>query len=121
VKSLRAVVGAAVVGAVLLVSGCTPSTEVDVVAVNATDVEGQVVKVPLDQVVYINTSDLDADLESYTAVIADPSVVEFVPGRDGGDFGVYPGFTPLGVGSTDVTLTGAGIPPIAFTIEVTDD
>ena len=120
-KSLRAVVGAVVVGAALLMSDCTASTEVDVVAVNATDIEGQVVKVPLDQVVYINTSDLDADLESFTAVIADPSVVEFVPGRNAGDFGVYPAFTALTTGSSEVTLTGADVPPIAFTIEVTDD
>ncbi len=118
-----ALLGACAVGLALLLSACVPSTEVADIEVDATEVQGTTVRIAPAQTAYIDTSGLDADIESYTAEIDDESVVEFVPGLNAGDFGTYPGFTALRPGSTEVTLTGGdpGVPPLEFTIEVTDD
>ena len=118
--SLRAVAGVMVVGLALALSACAPSAEVENIAVSANDVQGEVVEVALNQVLYINTSDLDTDIQGFTATITDESIVTFESGHDAGDFGVYPAFTPLRVGRTEVTMTGgADSEPLEFTIEVT--
>ena len=93
----------------------------EAIAVKAGDARGETLHVALDQELYIDTGELDAGVESFTAEVADDSVVEFLPGRDAGDFALYPGFTPLAVGSTLVTLTSddPDVPPLDFTIEVT--
>ena len=88
---------------------------------NANDLQGATVELPLNQVLSIDTGSLATD--SYTAEIADPSIVEFTQGTQGAsssDLTTNPGFTPLKEGSTEVTMTNAqgGIQPLTFTIEV---
>lgn len=82
------------------------------------DLQGATVELPLNTVLSIDTESLAVD--SYTAEVADPAVVEFVQGRDDGSATFNPGFTPLEEGTTEVTLTNAqgGIQPLTFTIEV---
>ena len=66
------------------------------------DVEGTTVEVPEG-----GTIDLTGDDETYTAWtadIADPAVVEFVPGRDDGSAQFNPGLTAKSEGETEVTL-----------------
>lgn len=54
----------------------------------------------------INTGDLAVD--SYTAEIADPSILEFVQGmKEDGGATFNPGLKPLKVGTTEVTMTNA--------------
>ena len=121
-RSPRSVVGVIVTGVLLVLSACTATPGVADIAMNANDVRGEVVEIAVQQVLYIDTSDLDADLESFTAAIADASIVEFEPGHDAGDFAVYPSFTALRAGSTEVTMTaGTDIPPLVFTVEVSGD
>ena len=66
--------------------------------------------------------DLTGDDETYTewsADIADPSVVEFEPGRDDGDAQFNPGLTAKAVGETEVTLDNASSgDTVTFTVEV---
>ena len=66
--------------------------------------------------------DLTGDDETYTAWtadIADPDVVEFVPGRDDGSAQFNPGLTATSVGETDVTLeNGETGDSVTFTVEV---
>lgn len=63
----------------------------------------------------------DLAVDSYTAEIDDSTIVEFVQGRTDGSAEFNPGFKPLKVGSTEVTMTNeqGGIRPLTFTIEVT--
>lgn len=83
------------------------------------ELQGATVEVPVDTVLVIDTESLATD--SYTAEIADPSIVEFVQGSTGGSSESFPGFTPLKEGETEVTLTNedGGIQPLEFTIVVT--
>ena len=66
--------------------------------------------------------DLTGDDETYTewsADIADPSVVEFEPGRDDGSAQFNPGLTAKSVGETEVTLDNASSgDTVTFTVEV---
>jgi hypothetical protein len=66
--------------------------------------------------------DLTGDDETYTewsADIADPSVVEFEPGRDDGDAEFNPGLTAKSAGETEVTLDNASSgDTVTFTVEV---
>jgi hypothetical protein len=59
-------------------------------------------------------------VNSYEAEISDPSIVEFEQGRDDGSATFNPGFKPLKVGETEVTMTNeqGGIQPLEFTIKV---
>ena len=59
--------------------------------------------------------------EGYTAEIADPSILEFVQGKEDGGATFNPGLKPLKVGTTEVTMTNAqgGIQPLTFTVKVT--
>ena len=85
------------------------------------ELQGATVELPMNQVLSIDTESLATD--SYTAEIADPSIVEFTQGTQGAsssDLTTNPGFTPLKEGSTEVTMTNAqgGIQPLTFTINV---
>ncbi|RZS63703.1 hypothetical protein EV187_3612 [Agromyces ramosus] len=79
--------------------------------------EGTTVEVPEG-----GTVDLTGDDETstaWTADIADPEVVEFVPGRDDGSAQFNPGLTATSVGETDVTLeNGETGDAVTFTVEV---
>ena len=118
-KSLRVFAAVAAVAAVVGLSACAPTPVVEPVTVSVGDLQGSTVDVALNQVVDIDTGDLAVD--SYTAKIADPSIVEFVQGKKDGGATFNPGLTPLKVGSTEVTLTNeqGGIQPLVFTVTVT--
>jgi hypothetical protein len=121
-RSPRSVAGVIVAGVLLVLSACTATPGVADIAMDANDVRGEVVEIAVQQVLYIDTSDLEADIESFTAEIADESIVEFERGHNAGDFAVYPSFTALRSGSTEVTMTaGTDIPPLVFTVQVTGD
>lgn len=114
------VVAAVLAGAVIAgVTGCAP-TVVAPVTVAVNDLQGATVTVGLKQIVNIDTGDLPVD--SYTAEIADPSILEFVQGRDDGSATFNPGLTPLAVGTSEVTMTNAqgGIQALKFTVVVTE-
>ncbi len=111
----------AAVAAVLLVglAGCAaPGPVVAPIVVNAGDIQGSTVEVPLNSTLVINTGDLAVD--SYTAQVTDSSIAEFVQGKDDGSASFNPGFEPKAVGETDVTLTNkdGGIEPLEFTLKV---
>lgn len=118
-KTLRVLVALVAVSAVVGLSACSATPVVAPVTVSVGELQGATVKVSLNQVVNINTGDLAAD--SYTAEIADPSILEFVQGKKEGDATFNPGLRPLKEGTTEVTLTNAqgGIQPLTFTVTVT--
>ena len=108
------------VSAVVDLSACAPTQPVVApVTVSVGDLQGATVDVALNQVININTGDLAVD--SYTAEIADPSILEFVQGKEDGGATFNPGLKPLKVGTTEVTMTNAqgGIQPLTFTVKVT--
>jgi hypothetical protein len=117
-KTLRASAAVVAVCAVLALSACGVTPVVAPITVSANDLQGETVEVPLNSVLNINTGDLAVD--SYSAEIADKSIVEFVQGREDGGATYNPGFTPLKVGETEVTMTNdeGGIEPLEFTISV---
>lgn len=117
-KTLRAGAVAVALASALALAACAPTPVVAPVTVSANDLQGETVKVALNQVLNINTGDLAVD--SYTAEVADGSIVEFVQGKDEGSATFNPGFKPLKVGETEVTMTNeqGGIQPLQFTIEV---
>ena len=119
-KSLRILAAVVAVSAVVGLSACAPTPVVAPVTVSVGDLQGATVDVALNQVVNINTGDLAVD--SYTAEIADPSIVEFVQGKEDGGATFNPGLKPLKAGTTKVTLTNAqgGIQPLEFTVKVTE-
>lgn len=105
-------------------TGCTSSGSTDAgssalppVIVDLGDVDGTTVEVPEG-----GSIDLTGDDETYTdwtADIADPQVVEFVPGRDDGSAQFNPGLTAESVGSTEVTLDNSESgDSVTFTVEV---
>jgi len=119
---LPRIVAVAAAASVLLVgiAGCaTTSPVVTPVVVNSGDIQGSVVEVPLNSTVVINTGDLDVD--SYTAEIADPSIAEFVQGKEDASASFNPGLKPKKVGETEVTLANenGGIQNVEFTLKVT--
>ncbi|TYL53470.1 hypothetical protein [Agromyces mariniharenae] len=81
------------------------------------DVDGTTVEVPEG-----GSIDLTGDDETYTdwtADIADPAVVAFVPGRDDGSAQFNPGLTAESVGTTEVTLDNSESgESVTFTVEV---
>lgn len=84
------------------------------------ELAGTTVEVPLNGQLVLDIGDLDVD--SYTAEIADPTIVEFIQGRSvDGDPMFRPGLKPLAEGTTTVTLTNTDttIAPVTFTITVT--
>ena len=118
--NLRRLAVVAATASVLLVgiAGCSAAPVVAPIVVDAGDLQGTTVEVPLNSTLVINTGDLAVD--SYTAEIADPSIVSFVQGREDGSATFNPGFTPKAVGDTEVTLTNeaGGIQALSFTITV---
>jgi hypothetical protein len=119
-KSLRILAAVVAVSAVVGLSACAPTQPVVApVTVSVGDLQGATVDVAMNQVININTGDLAVD--SYTAEIADPSVLEFVQGKEDGGATFNPGLKPLKVGTTEVTMTNAqgGIQPLTFTVKVT--
>lgn len=120
-KSLRVLAAAAAVFTVVGLSACAPTNPVVApVTVDVNDLQGETVEVALNQVLNINTGDLAVD--SYTAEIDDSSVLEFTQGREEGGATYNPGFKPLKVGETDVTMTNedGGIQPLEFTVKVVE-
>ena len=119
-KSIRVLTAIAAVSLALGLAACAPTPVVAPVTVNVGDLQGATVDVALNQVININTGDLAVD--SYTAEIADSSIVEFVQGREDGGATFNPGLTPLKVGETTVTMTNeqGGIQPLEFTVNVTE-
>lgn len=117
---LRHVLATAAAASVLLVglAGCGATPVVTPVVVNSDDIQGSIVTVPLNSTLVINTGSLAVD--SYTAEIADPSIAEFVQGRDDGSATFNPGLTPKKVGETEVTLSNkdGGIQDVVFTLKV---
>jgi len=87
------------------------------VIVDLGDVDGTTVEVPEG-----GSVDLTGDDETYTdwtADIADPAVVEFVPGRDDGSAQFNPGLTAKSVGTTEVTLDNSESgDSVTFTVDV---
>jgi len=106
-------------------TGCTASggssggdsSALPPVIVDLGDVDGTTVEVTEG-----GTIDLTGDDDTYaawTADIADPDVVEFVPGRDDGSAQFNPGLTATSVGETDVTLdNGETGESVTFTVDV---
>lgn len=115
-----AAAGLALVSAAVL-SGCasTPNTPVVAPITMSTDeLQGATVELPLNTILNITTGSLETD--SYTAKIADTSIVEFTQGYTDGSATFNPGLKPLKVGSTEVVLTNeqGGIQPVTFTVDV---
>ena len=107
---------------VLALAGCSSggtggSSALPPVIVDLGDVDGTTVEVTEG-----GTIDLTGDDDTYaawTADIADPDVVEFVPGRDDGSAQFNPGLTATSVGETDVTLdNGETGDSVTFTVDV---
>ena len=106
-------------------TGCTASggssggdsSALPPVIVDLGDVEGTTVEVPEG-----GTIDLTGDAQTstaWTADIADPAVVEFVPGRDDGSAQFNPGLTAKSEGETEVTLdNGETGDSVTFTVDV---
>ena len=101
-------------------SGCSPggSSALPPVIVELDTVDGATVEVSEG-----GSVDLTGDDETYTewtADIADPDIVEFVPGRDDGSAQFNPGLTATAVGETEVTLENSESgDTVTFTVEVT--
>ena len=119
--SIRRLLAVAATASVLVaaLAACGATPVVTPVVVNSGDIQGSVVEVPLNSTLVINTGDLAVD--SYTAEIADPSIAEFVQGREDGSASFNPGLKPKKVGETEVTMTNeqGGIQPLEFTLKVT--
>jgi hypothetical protein len=118
-RTIRLFAVALVASATLLLSACAPGNVIAPVTMSANDLQGATVDLKVGQVLNINTGDLAVD--SYEAEVSDPSIAEFVQGREDGDAMYNPGFTAKAEGSTDVTMTNeqGGIQPLEFTITVT--
>lgn len=117
--ALIALVFAAAVG----LTACAPASDGPVIApvtMDVNDLQGATVDLVVGQVLNINTGDLA--VESYSGTVADPSVAEFVPGRDDGSATFNPGVEALAVGSTEVVLSNSdgGIQDVTFTVDVTE-
>lgn len=120
-RASAALVIAAVGG--LALAGCSAgggsgdSSALPPVIVELDDVDGTTVQV--DEGGSIDLTGDDETFTEWSADIADPSVVEFVPGRDDGDAQFNPGLTAKSVGETEVTLDNAASgDTVTFTVEV---
>ncbi|WP_103662777.1 hypothetical protein [Microbacterium sp. CJ77] len=112
---------AAAVFATFALAGCSSSGDNEVIApviMSAEELQGASVELRVGQALDITTGDLAED--SYSAEIADTSIVTFEKGgeRDGATFN--PGLMAEAVGETEVTLTNeqGGIQPVEFTVTV---
>lgn len=108
----------------LALAGCSAggaatggSSALPPVIVDLGDVDGTTVQV--DEGGSIDLTGDDETFTDWSADIADPSVVEFEPGRDDGDAQFNPGLTAKSVGETEVTLDNASSgDTVTFTVEV---
>lgn len=115
---------AAAVFATFALAGCSSSGgDSEVIAPvikSAEELQGSSVELIVGQALDITTGDLAED--SYSAEIADSSIVTFEKGgvRDGATFN--PGLMAEKVGETEVTLTNeqGGIQPVEFTVTVVE-
>ena len=114
---------AAAVFATFALAGCSSSGDSEVIAPvikSAEELQGATVELRVGQALDITTGDLAED--SYSAKIADESIVTFSQGgeRDGATFN--PGLMAEAVGETEVTLTNeqGGIQPVEFTVTVVE-
>ncbi len=89
------------------------------VIVEVEDLEGTTVEVPLGNTVDLVVSDA-SDVTAWVAEVADPTVVEFVPGKDDGSAQFNPGLEPLAVGETEVVLSDGTSTTVTFTVVVTE-
>lgn len=101
----------------------TPSESTSVIApiiVDVTQLDGKTVEVAVDNVIDINADDVTA----WSAVIADPSIAEFIAGTSEGDsedaLKTNPGIKPLKIGETKVTMTSTDGTTVTFTVVVTE-
>lgn len=115
---------AAAVLTTFTLAGCSSAaSDSDVIApviMSAEELQGESVELLVGQALDITTGDLAED--SYSAEIADSSIVSFEQGgdRDGATFN--PGLMAKAVGETEVTLTNeqGGIQPVEFTVTVVE-
>lgn len=77
-------------------------------------VDGTTVEVALSRVLVISAD----DPTTWTATVADATVLSFEAGKSDGGAEFNPGFTPLKVGTTEVTMTD-GTTTVTFTVAVT--
>jgi hypothetical protein len=117
---MRRILAAAVIAASLALAGCSAPPVREPVTVTVSELQGETVRVAVDQIIYLNVEARDVD--GFEAEIQDRSIVEFEPGADMQDVLYFPGFTPLQVGRTEVTLTNddLGIEPVTFTVDVVE-
>ncbi|WP_313540060.1 hypothetical protein [Leifsonia aquatica] len=118
----RRLISAAVAASLVAVgiAGCTsPTPVVDPVVVDLDDLPGATIEVPLNSTLFVITE--WSEVDSYTAVIADPTIAEFVPSTDTGDAAYSPSITPKQVGETTVTLSrkDSEHQDVGFTLDVT--
>lgn len=128
ISHTRAAIAAACAAALVAVTlaGCASSGSKqpiggDIVApvtMNVNGLQGAHVELVIGQVLNINTDSLAVD--SYTAEISAPTVVEFVQGHTDDSAEFNPGLTGLAVGESNVVLTNeqGGIQPLEFTVRV---
>jgi hypothetical protein len=108
----------------LALAGCSSgesppgeSSALPPVIVDLDEVDGTTVQV--DEGGSIDLTGDDETFTEWSADIADPSIVEFVPGNDDGDAQFNPGLTATSVGETEVTLDNASSgDTVTFTVEV---
>lgn len=85
------------------------------VIADVSEVGGTTVQVSLTRLLVINAD----NPTTWSATVDDPSIVAFEAGKSEGGAEFNPGFTPLKVGSTMVTMTD-GSTTATFTVEVID-
>ncbi|GAA3623765.1 hypothetical protein GCM10022200_02510 [Microbacterium awajiense] len=111
---------AAVVAAAIALSACTASSTpaIEPVVMDANSLQGATVDLEVGQSLDIDTGSLAVD--SYMGEVADPSIAEFVPGREEGGTTYNPGVTALAPGTTAVTMSNStgGIQDLTFTVNV---
>lgn len=121
-KRISSLVIVALAAAAFGLTACASPAGGEVIApvtMDVNDLQGATVDLVVGQALNIDTGDLAVD--SYTGEVADPSVAEFVQGRDDGSATFNPGVTALAAGTTEVTMTNdsGGIQPLRFTVSVT--
>jgi hypothetical protein len=89
------------------------------VIVEIEDLDGQTVEVPITSSVDLVVAEGD-DVTVWVAEIADPTIVEFVPGEDDGSAQFNPGLQPLAVGQTEVVLSDGTSKTVTFTVDVVE-
>ncbi|MFC6356379.1 hypothetical protein [Luethyella okanaganae] len=118
---IRRLLTAVVVAVAVAVGVCACGANNQVVPpviVNLMSIDGTTVEVSVG-----GSVDLTGDDKTFTdwnAKIADPSIVEFLPGRDDGSAQFNPGLHALQKGSTEVFLTNSSSEAsVMFTVTVT--